>query len=127
MRCRGGASLPWPAAVNLKNESPAQECPYKNQASQQTEASERQLDSNRLYDIGRNQYFQTEQERSADANPLGIVTRGDRATINVSAGPDDPGDNDEDAKDLDANADEMNPLANGCIKGGRGFNVGSHA
>jgi hypothetical protein len=38
--------------------------------------------------------------------------------------PDDPGDNDQDAKNFDADAYEMNPLARNRLEGGI---AGSHA
>jgi hypothetical protein len=44
--------------------------------------------------------------------------------VDVSAGPDDPGDNDDDAKNFNADAYEMNPLARSRFE--RGI-AGNHA
>ena len=66
-------SLPRPATVDFKHQTPTQERADQNQTSKQAKAGKRQLDGYRLHDIGSHQYFESKQERSTDPDSVSVV------------------------------------------------------
>ena len=99
---------PRPATFDLKHQRPTKEGSYHNQSGEKTEARESELDCYGFHYVSSNQDFEAKQQRSTNPYFILIVM-----SLYISlmckdkSRPDDTSNYNEDAENLDADANQM--------------------
>lgn len=125
-------AAPWPSAFNFQHQRPAQEGADQDEAGENTETGEGRLQRHGLDDVRGDQDFEPKQQSAADAHAILVVASVCRASVKKAhRRPDDANHDDDHAENVDRDAHDADPVADGGFERdefvGRVFQGGLYA